>query len=99
MRKATSNKAKTHIRRRAEDEQQPDETPSNSTQSVEPIDKSSQTQSPTDQQNALQMNVEGQHAHEEAEKHHVAGQHATGSFTGDKREQKRSHTKPDRAAS
>jgi hypothetical protein len=99
MKIPTRNKAKTHIRERTGDEHQPDETASTSTQPVEVQDKSTQTQSPADQQKALQTNVEGQHAHAEADRHQVAGQHATGSFTGAKREQKRSHAKSDRAAS
>jgi hypothetical protein len=88
MKKATKGQAKTHIRRRAGNEPQPDETPSTSTQPVESRDPT-KTQSPLKQHTALQKNLEGQHTQPEIAKHQVAGQHATGSFTGDERDPNR----------
>lgn len=86
MKKATKSQAKTHIRRPVGNE--PDETPSTSTQSVESADQA-KTQNPLKQQSALQNNLESQHTQPEIAKHQVAGQHATGSFTGDARDHNR----------
>jgi hypothetical protein len=86
MKKAKKTQAKTHIRRRAGNE--PDEITSTSTQPVESANKA-ETQNPLKQQSALQNNLESQLSQPEVAKHQVAGQHATGSFTGDARDPNR----------
>ena len=78
MTRQTQKPASTHVK-----EDKPSyQSVSNSAQSVEPEDKSRDTQNPTDQRRSLKPNVHGSHPQSKPIPGQPAGQHATGSFTG-----------------
>jgi hypothetical protein len=81
MTRKTQKPASTHVKEDKPSHQQA----SNSAQSVEPEDKSRDTQNPTDQRRSLNPNVHGSHSQSKPVPGQPAGQHATGSFTGESR--------------
>jgi hypothetical protein len=68
---------------------EPEESASNSAQAIEARDKSRQTHNPSHQQSALRHNVKEHESHVAGIAQQPAGQHATGSFTGNEQDSRK----------